>query len=91
MIDGTVNLRGIVYRVSRPDERTVAFTEDQPIGNRPTRFMLHKPKMAIWNYHFGDGWGDNVSCSCIAAAHKWACKHIAGDHDELPQPHGGKD
>jgi hypothetical protein len=82
----TVNICGILYRIQRPEAWAVVFTQDQPIGMRPTRFMLHRDIHSLWQFQPTEGWGD-VPCHHITAAHEWCRARVGDDHavDLLPQ------
>lgn len=77
-IESSVLLRAIGYRVQLADEWTVIFTENAPVGGRPTKFMFHRDRHSIWRFQFVDAWGDSVPASHVTAAHEW-CKSRLGD------------
>lgn len=75
----------IGYRVQVADVATVIFTEECPIGGRPTRFMLsRRDEFALWSFEPCEGWG-NVPCAHIVKAYEWVKTKVCGDHDPLPK------
>jgi hypothetical protein len=86
MIEAKVNLHGILYRVQLADEWTAVFSEDQGIGCRPTRFVMHRSAASLWQLSFGDGWGDDLPACHLAAAYEWCKARLGGDHDIVRLP-----
>jgi hypothetical protein len=80
-----VILCGIGYRISRPEPWTVIFTEEVGMGNRPTRFMLHRGKGSIWSFQPVDGWCD-VPAHHISQAYQWCLARVGDDHSQSELP-----
>ncbi len=84
-IESSVTLHAIRYNVQMADEWCAVFTQADPIGNRPTRFMMHRDKHSLWRFKFCDGWGDPAACH-IAAAYEWCMARIGNDHAQKRLP-----
>lgn len=80
-----VNLGAIMFRVQFADDWTLVFTEESPIGGRPTRFILHRSKHSGWAFSFCDGWNDPI-CSRIQAAYQWAIARVGDDFQQERKP-----
>lgn len=79
-----VVLCAVEYRISRPEPWSAVFTQEYPIGCRPTRFMLHRDRYSLWQFQHNEGWGD-VPCAHIVKAYEWCKLVIGGDHDQDPK------
>jgi hypothetical protein len=81
-----VTLCDVPFNVSRPEPWAVVFTEHEPIGGRPMRFMLSRGSVFdFWRVSPAEGYCD-LSCQLVNGAYEWCKQRVGDDFATEPLP-----